>query len=88
LKTYIGNTLDALTLELAAIELLNSRLQVCGGLEFNKSVQNVSGPASAMFSSDNPPSSIAVSASLRIDDVKAGLTCKVFEVLCQNPSKW
>lgn len=38
IRSYVSNTLNPLSLELAAIELLYSSLQVCSGLKFDKSI--------------------------------------------------
>lgn len=42
LGSYVSNTLDALTLELAAIEFLHSCSQVCGGLKLDETSITVS----------------------------------------------
>lgn len=38
IRSYVSNTLNPLSLELAAIELLHSSLQVCSGLKLDKSI--------------------------------------------------
>lgn len=84
--TYIGNAGDPSSLELLTIELVNGSSQIGGALELDKATERQRHFEICIFSC-GLPLAIAVAASLRVDDIKAGLTSKVLQVLDPDPCK-
>lgn len=79
---YISCASNTNSLELTTVELLNCSLEIIGSFELNK--------ASILWLEvvildeyEDLPFAITVTASFGIDDVKAGLTGEIFQIL--NP---
>jgi hypothetical protein len=66
--TYVGNALDRDTLKVVSVQLLDSGLEVGGGLVLDKTLATRAG-------------GVALAVDLTIDNVKAGLAGEVLEVL-------
>lgn len=85
-KTYISDTGDPDSLELAAIKLLYCRLEIRSSLKLNKAPIKIQ-PRFLWKGEDNGPLAIPVTAGLGVDDVETGLTSEVFQVLNPGPCK-
>ncbi len=82
--TYISHTADIGAFEVLIVELVDSDFQVCGSLELDKSgILSVSLRFQNLLSL---PFAVTVTANLRVDDIKAGATSEIFQVLSSNVS--
>ena len=93
-QTNISGAVNTVAgLEITTVELIDGRSQVGGGLEFDKSVTRYADGGTSRLASDlsaresestlGLPSALAVSRGLGVNNVEAGLTSKVLEVLCR-----
>ena len=80
--SYISSTSNSSAFEFTTVKLLDCSLQVCSSLELDEaSVLLALMVVQLQLFMLCLPFAITVTAGLRVDDVKAGLTSEVFKIL-------
>ena len=77
---YINDTMDRSVLEITVVELLDGRLEICQGFVFHETVLRIS-TAYELNRGRILPSTIAIAADFRIDNVQSRLAGEIFQVL-------